>query len=123
MSRKGRDRSLDILLELDGQILVVDPAGKYWVKFSVKKVERSPERQHGLRYSLTLHDETGDRLFGFDNAHPVQTSVGPGGKSRKVHDHKHRFHTVRPYEYKDAAALLADFWTAVDTILKEKGII
>jgi len=32
------------------------------------------------------------------------------------------FKTVRPYEYKDAATLLADFWSAVDAILREKGI-
>jgi hypothetical protein len=30
---------------------------------------------------------------------------------------------VRPYRFKDAAALLADFWTEVDILLKEKGVI
>jgi hypothetical protein len=41
-------------------VLVVDPAGKHWVKFSVKSVEPSPERPHGLTYALTLHDEKND---------------------------------------------------------------
>lgn len=123
MSKQDRDRSLDTLLDLAGQVLVVDPAGNYWVKFRVKKVEPSPERPHGLDYSLTLHDATGERLVGFDNAHPIRSGSGPGRKKRTGHDHKHRFRSVRPYEYKDAAALLADFWTEVDAVLKEKGVI
>jgi len=35
---------------------------------------------HGLKYSLTLHGPDGSRLIGFDNAHPVRESRGPGGK-------------------------------------------
>ena len=31
----------------------------------------------------------------------------------------HRFQTVRPYEYKDAGTLHADFWELVDSVLKE----
>lgn len=123
MAKKRRDQSLDTLLELDGQVLVIEPTGKYWVKFTIKKVDPSPERPHGLSYSLTLHDEKGNRLVGFDNAHPVHSGSGPGKRKRKGHDHKHRFRTVQPYEYKDAAALLADFWAEVDKVLKEKGII
>jgi hypothetical protein len=30
---------------------------------------------------------------------------------------------VRPYDYRDAATLLADFWTAVDAVLTERGAI
>jgi Family of unknown function (DUF6516) len=108
---------------LDGQVFVVDPNGKHWVKFSVKRVERRPERPHGLSYSLTLHAESGERLVGFDNAHPVQPTSGPAGRSRKVHDHKHRMRTIRPYDYKDAATLLGDFWAEVDAVLKQRGII
>lgn len=33
-----RDASLDHLLDLDGQILVVDEKGGHWVKFVVKQV-------------------------------------------------------------------------------------
>jgi aminoglycoside N3'-acetyltransferase len=36
--------------------------------------------------------------------------------------HKHRMETVRPYRFKGAATLLADFWTEVDKLLKEKVI-
>ncbi len=123
MSKRKKDRGLDTLLELDGQIMVVDSAGKHWVKFIVKKVDHSPERPHGLSYSLTLHDETGARLVGFDNAHPVSTGSGPGKRTSKQHDHKHRIRTVKSYEYTDAAALLTDFWIEADKVLKEKGII
>ena len=123
MSKPTRDHSLDRLLELDGQVLVVDEAGKLWVQFKVKRVDPTPERPHGLDYSLTLHDETNDRLVGFDNAHPVRPTSGPSGKKRKGRDHKHRLRTIRPYDYKDAATLLEDFWTEVDSVLKEKGVI
>jgi hypothetical protein len=123
MSQRKPDRSLDTLLELDGLIMVVDSAGKHWVKFIVKKVAPLPERPHGLSYSLTLHDETGARLVGFDNAHPVSTGSGPGKRTPKTHDHQHRIRTVKPYEYSDAATLLTAFWTEVDTVLKEKGMI
>lgn len=71
-----RDPSLDALLDLDGQILVVDPDGGHWVKFVVTRVPVSPEKPHGLDYSLTLHGPSGERLVGFDNAHPVGRGRG-----------------------------------------------
>jgi hypothetical protein len=123
MSGFRRDPGLDTLLDLDGQVYVVDPTSNHWVKFSVKRVESSPERPHGLSYSLTLHAEDGERLVGFDNAHHVRSSSRPGGRSRKQHDHKHRLRTIRPYEYKDTAALLSDFWAEVDAVLEERGVI
>ena len=117
----NRDPSLDVLLNLDGQIFVVDERARFWVKFEVRRIEPTQEKPHGLDYSLTLHDPAGERLVGFDNAHAV-TGSGPGGK-RQGWDHKHRLKTVRPYEYSDAAALLSDFWAAVDAVLKERGIL
>src|ERR1700676_3269856 len=66
-----RDLTLDVLLDLDGQVLVVDPEGGHWVRFVVTRVSASPEKPHGLDYSLTLHGPDGERLVGFDNAHPV----------------------------------------------------
>ena len=35
----------------------------------------------------------------------------------------HRRQTVKPYAWEDAATLLADFWQAVDMVLKERGIL
>ena len=113
-----RDPSLDTLLDLDGQILVVDPVGGCWVKFVVTAVPASPEKPRGLDYSLTLHGPSGERLVGFDNAHPV----GRRGHG-EAQDHRHRLRTVRPYEYQDAGTLLADFWSEVDAVLKARGVL
>ncbi len=66
-----RDHSLDMLLDLDGQVLVVDPEGNYWVRFVVRRVPVTERRPHGLAYSLSLHGPNGERLVGFDNAHAV----------------------------------------------------
>lgn len=109
-----RDRSLDSLLDLHGQVLVIDEAG-YWVRFVVHQVPATPQRPHGLDYSLTLHGPDGARLVGFDNAHPV------GGR-RAEQDHRHRLSTMRPYEYSDPAALVADFWSEVEAVLREMGV-
>ena len=117
-----RDTSLDALLDLDGQILVIDDKGGYWVKFEVKTVVATKERPHGLDYSMTLHGNYNERLVGFDNAHPVRKSAGPGGRGKTAYDHKHRVRSIRPYEYLDAATLLADFWAEVDAVLKERGV-
>ena len=112
------DPSLDTLLDLDGQVLVVDPEAGHWVRFVVTRVPVSPEKPHGLDYSLTLHGPDGERLVGFDNAHRVarQELGGP-------QDHRHRLRTIKVYEYRDAAGLLADFWNAVDSVLRERGVI
>ena len=118
-----RDDGLDALLDLDGQMFFVNEAGRYWVKFEVKRCEASAERPHGLRYSLTLHGASGVRLVGFDNAHAVSSTAGPARRSRQTHDHMHRLKTIRPYEYRDAASLLGDFWTEVDAVLKERGVL
>jgi Family of unknown function (DUF6516) len=118
---EARDPALDALLLLDGEIFFADADGRHFVKFVVKRVEPSAERPHGLSYSLTLHAENGDRLVGFDNAHPVPAQRGPAGRRKIAYDHRHRFKTIRPYEYRDAATLLADFWKQVDAILKDRS--
>ncbi len=112
------DPALDTLLELDGLTLVVDPESGYWVRFAVTQVPPAPEKPHGLDYSLTLHGPNGERLVGFDNAHPVAKQ-----KRGAAQDHRHRIRRVRPYDYTDAATLLADFWTEVDSVLKERGVL
>lgn len=68
-------------------------------------------------------DQNSEQPVGFNNAHPVRHSKEPGGCTLKQYDHRHRFRTIRPYEYRDAATLLADFWTEVDAVLKERGVI
>jgi len=57
-------------------------------------------------------------MVGFDNAHPVARQKRSGPQ-----DHRHRLRRIRPYEYRDAATLLADFWEVVDAVLRERGMI
>ena len=111
-----RDASLDTLLDLDGQVLVIDEAG-YWVKFVVHQVPVTASTPHGLDYTLTLHGPDGERLVGFDNAHPVA-----GQRKGAAKDHKHRLRTVRPYDYQDAGTLVAAFWNEVESMLRQKGV-
>lgn len=113
-----REPTLDLLLDLDGQVLVVDPEGGHWVRFVVTRVPVSPEKPHGIDYSLTLHGPDGERLVGFDNAHRVARQ-----KRGEPQDHRHRLRTIKAYDYRDAATLLDDFWTTVDAVLRERGVI
>jgi hypothetical protein len=83
-----RDSTLDVLLDFDGQILVVDPRGGHWIRFVVTPVPVSPEKPHGIDYSLTLHGPKGERLVGFDNAHPVGRQ-----KRGEPQDYRHRLRT------------------------------
>lgn len=115
---KSRDPTLDVLLGLDGQVLVLDSDGFYWVRFVVTRVPATPTKPHGMDYSLTLHGPGGERLVGFDNAHPV----GRQGRGAPQ-DHRHRLKVIKAYQYQDAAGLLADFWGAVDSVLRERGVI
>ena len=122
MTTPDRDPGLDTLLDLHGQMLFVDEAG-HWVKFIVLQTEATRERPHGLSCSLTLHAPDGTRLVGFDNAHPVRDRRGPGTRRRRESDHRHRLRSIGPYEYKDAATLLEDFWTEVDEVPRERGTL
>lgn len=123
MRNRPSDPHLDTLLDLNGQVFVVDETGNYWVKFEVIRLEPTKERPHGIRYSLTLHDANGERLIGYDNSHPIRSSAGPGGKASVSHDHRHVEARVRTYDYRDAGQLLQDFWTDVDVLLRKRGVI
>ena len=115
---KSRDPTLEMLLDFDGQVLVVDPEGGRWVRFVVTRVPVSLDKPHGLDYSLTMHSSDGQRLVSYDNAHPVDRQ-----KRGEPQDHRHRLKAVKTYEYRDAATLLADFWKTVDAVLRERGVI
>jgi predicted transcriptional regulator len=65
----------------------------HWVRFVVTRVPVSREKPHGIDYSLTLHGSDGERLVGFDNAHPVARQ-----KRGEPQNHRHRLRTIRPYE-------------------------
>lgn len=114
------DSGLEYLLELDGNIEVQNEAG-YWIKMEVCRVSASPDRPHGIKYSLTLHSPEGDRLIGFDNAHAVTSSRSKHAGKRYPYDHRHRHAHDEGvvYEFQSAFQLLRDFYEEVDRVLKE----
>lgn len=119
---KNTDYGIEDLLDLEGERFIVDDALGLWVKFEVKKIERTSYRPHGIRYSITLHDRQNTRLMGFDNAHNIRNKIG----ADKPFDHWHRTisDSGRPYPYETASKLLIDFWNEVDRIVKKlKGEI
>lgn len=114
------DPGLATLLDLHDTIIAEE--GGYWMKFEVWQVEPTKDVPHGIRYSLTLHDAYGKRIIGYDNSHAVK----PPKKfkyagQRLPYDHKHRHVSDKgvPYEFKDAAQLMADFFAEVDRVIEE----
>lgn len=92
------------------------------MKFEAWQVKVSDEVPHGVRYSLTLHDKYGKRIMGYDNSHAVKLPKKfKYAGQRLTYDHKHRHATDQgvPYEFKDAAQLLSDFFGEVDRVLEE----
>ena len=67
-------KGIENLLDLNGNIIQQDHG--YWVEIHAWCVEPTDEIQHGIRYSLTLHERSGNRVMGYDNAHTVK----PPGK-------------------------------------------
>lgn len=59
---KAIDHSLENLLDLNGERIVIDESLGLWVKFEVIK---TPNRQQGIKYSLTLHDKSKKKNHGF----------------------------------------------------------
>ena len=115
-----RDYGLDTLLDLDG--VVIEQALGHWIKFDVAITEVTPERPHGIRYSLTLHNKFGHRVMGYDNAHAVKLPKKFKYAGRKIeYDHHHRYPSDKgiPYEFQDAYQLLQDFFESVDEYLKQ----
>ena len=89
MARPKHDPGLDDLLALDGVTLVVDPVGNLWVKFVAHRVEPTPERPHGISYSLTLHAADGERILTVRVHGPalrqLRVSVRIHGRWRRLH--------------------------------------
>lgn len=115
-----RDSGLETLLDLDGGIL--EQEGGFWIKVEARRVEPSTNAPHGIRYSLTLHNEHGTRVMGYDNAHAVK----PPKKfkfagQRLPYDHKHGSSRDKgvPYMFESAQRLLEDFFAEVDRVIQE----
>lgn len=114
---------LDYLLGLDGNIEFQNDEG-YWVKMDVYRVAVSAERPNGIKYSLTLHAPSGERLMGFDNAHG---GIKPAGSRfshvGKQYSYDHRHSSAKDsgitYEFDTVYQLVNNFYTEVDRVLKE----
>ena len=115
------DRSLPILLDLDGTNIGIGT--QYWVKIKAWVVEADDARPHGIRYELTLHDASNRRILGFDNAHAVKRPGGRFVEQPRAYDHLHRGPKDAgvPYAYSSAGKLVGDFWKAVFRALEELG--
>ncbi|SRR5216683_4295007 len=110
----AEDYELEVLLGLDG--FEFQFAGGYWVKIAAHQIEATKTRPHGVKYSLTLHEPAGRRIYGLDNAH--------GTRGRRVEfDHRHLYgrRRVVPYAYRGPVELLQDFYREVERILTERG--
>lgn len=114
------DNDIDTLIDLNGSI--VQQEHGYWVEIHAWRVESTVLMPYGIRYALTLHEKSGKRVMGYDNAHAVK----PSGRFKYAgqvlpYDHKHRHISDKgvPYEFKDAYQLLRDFFADVDQVLKE----
>ena len=122
MEEEPPEHTLEFLLDFDGRVHRYQ--GGYWLKFEITKGDKTEERPHGLSYSFTLHGPDNERLVGFDNAHSVPPLGSRFKKRTKATDHWHRTATDegRPYEFKDAATLLGDFFDEIERVLRDRGI-
>jgi len=114
------DQGIETLLDLNGNI--IQQENGYWLEIHVWRVVSSNEMPHGIRYALTLHEQSGKRIMGYDNAHATKhSSTRQYAGQILPYDHKHRHIADKgvPYEFKDAYQLLNDFFADVDRILKE----
>lgn len=107
---------LDILLDLNEQRFFLEKG--YWVKIEAHEVRPGPQRPHGIKYSLTLHDRENNRVFGMDNSHAVKVARKKRFVSRKkAFDHIHRLDRIEDYEFQSSSQLLNDFWSNVSEII------
>ncbi|MCY4148805.1 MAG: DUF6516 family protein [Gammaproteobacteria bacterium] len=114
------DPGLDVLLELN-DTEYTDESG-YWYKIEAYRVDPTKAIPHGIRYNLTLHNRSNQRIMGFDNAHAVKPRKRGKYKGRIVaYDHMHKSAADKgtAYAFSSAQQLIEDFFNEVNRILKE----
>ena len=116
----GVDDTLVYLLELDGEEIIYD-AG-FLARFKVRQIAATPEKPHGISYTLTFHAPDGRRLMGYDNAHGIPHRGGRFVERQAEFDHWHRDESDegRPYVFVSAEKLMADFFDEIERVLKER---
>ena len=108
---------LENLLILNGEIFPMDSG--YWVKFEARRYRVKPGMPHGIRYSLTLHDKSNQRVIGYDNAHSFRPKRAKYGARKETWDHIHKKMEVFPYEFESALQLIEDFWSSVEQYMQD----
>jgi hypothetical protein len=114
-----RDTGLDTLLSMDSYMYVYP--NKYWWRIKAREVEVSKERPHGIRYTFTLHDPSGTRIFGMDNKHiPKNRRNGYHGQIIEYdHVHKDEADKGTAYAFINAETLMTDFLNRVKEVMDE----
>lgn len=117
----GSNDTLAYLLDLNDEEIVYD--GGFVARFKVIEIEATPEKPHGISYSLTFHAADGRRLMGYDNAHRVAHRGGRFVSRQTAFDHWHRDESDegRLYRFDTAEKLIADFFDEIERILKEQN--
>lgn len=79
----------------------------------------APSAGHAYRYELVLHEPSGLRIMGFDNAHPIHWKSGKFTQRGRHADHWHRNRSDegRPYNFISIGQLLEDFFHQVEVSL------
>ena len=114
--------ALEWMQAYDGRKHVLESG--HFLKFEVRCVCKSERVPHGIAYSFTLHARNGQRLLGFDNAHPVAHQGGRFVRPPAASDHWHRNSDDggRPYAFVSVERLLEDYFAAVEQTLKTLGV-
>jgi hypothetical protein len=116
VSRKHSiDHGLETLLSMNGEVFVLECG--FWVRMDAWRVAENQHRPHGIRYCFTLHDESNQRLLGYDNAHAVRGRKRVSTSRKPEWDHRHEAEAVHFYPFVDAEQLLVDFWNDVERLL------
>ena len=114
MVEDAENSALEVLLQLDGHEF--DFGNGHKVNMAAWRVDANPHQPAGIRYSLTLHDSSGERIYGIDNADQIKPGL--------PFDHRHQYRQKKrsPYKFRGAAEMLEDFFKDVDRILKIRGV-
>jgi hypothetical protein len=73
---------------------------------------------------LVLHEPSGKRIMGFDNAHPIRWKSGKFTQRSRNADHWHRDRSDkgRPYDFVSIGQLLEDFFHQVELSLANMNV-
>ncbi len=85
------DHELDFLISLSGSEFQM--AVGHVIKIEAHWVPATKNRPQGVKYSLTLHDPAGQRIYGMDNAHGIRRRI--------EFDHRHLYgrRKIVAYQY------------------------